>query len=192
MPQGTASTLMVLRGGQPFTGALEIVGRLRVTADRISLEPAGDRAIELLYRLPPGMPALRSDSGMGSLALVERSDPAHAWRQVVLRSGGRILLAETWRVAQKPLQLELGNALRLVQQDVRPSPESRYTEAPLDAMEGSRVIARIPIGRPTVIPAASGRWVVFSEVSHLLTATEAELGQVEGGYILRCWVVPGD
>jgi hypothetical protein len=173
------------------TGVLDVRGRLTVAPGRISIEPAGDSAVELLYRLPTGVPGLRADTGTATLNLVERSGPAGADRQLVLRSTEGTLLAEIWQLAPKPLAFDLRNGVRLVQQSVRaPGDSSRYIEVPLDAVEGARVLARIPIGRPTLIQANSGRWVVFAEISHLYTPGTADAGQVRGGYILRAWIVP--
>ena len=100
------------------------------------------------------------------------------------------LQVEIWQRSPKPLSVDLGNGLRLQQYAARAIATGGYTEAPLDVLDGARVVTRVPIGRPTEIDAAAGRYVVFAEVSHLFTQSPSDKEQFGSGYILRAWVVP--
>ncbi len=192
LPEGTAAALIATRDGEQVRGTLEVSGRLSVGPNQIRVEPAAGSAVQLLYRLPPGVPSLSADTGAASLSLTDRSGPGGADRQLVLRSSRRTLLGEVWQQSPTPVQFDLQNGLRLVQQRTRPPVDTTgYTEVVLEAVEGGCVVARIPIGRPTPVQVESGRWVVFAEVSHLLTPDAADADQVRGGYILKAWIVPG-
>ncbi len=189
VPAGPASALIVIRDGRSFLGVANLTGRLSISADRIRIEPNQGSPLELMYRLPAGVPALKADSGTGALSVVERTGPGGADRQVIVRLASGPLLAEMWRGSPRPLQLDLGNGVRLVQRAAYARAGAGYTEVPLEVTEAGRVVARVPLGRPTAIQAASGRYVAFAEVSHVFRPREADAGQVEGGYILRAWVV---
>lgn len=189
LPGGTASALIVLRDGRPFLGAANLTGRLTISAGRIRIEPNSGSPLELMYRLPVGVPALKAQSDSGALSVVERTGPGGADRQVIVRLASGPLLAEVWQGSPRRLVLDLGNGVRLVQQPARTRPAPGYTEVPLDVIEAGRVLARVPLGLPMAIQATSGRYAAFAEVSHLFTPREADAGQVRGGYILRAWVV---
>ena len=189
LPPGPASALIALLDGSPFVGDATLKGRLTVSANRIRIDPITGSSLELMYRLPVGMPLLNAQAGDGTIDIRERSGPVGADRRVLVRAGSKVVLGEIWQRSAKPLSLDLGNGVRLVQSAVRGSAKTGYTEAPLAMLEGARVLGQIPIGRVTEIQAGSGRYKVFAEVSHLLTPSPAEFGQWEGGYILRAWVV---
>lgn len=191
LPPGPASALVVMRDGRPFVGVANLTGRVTIDASRIRIEPIEGSALELLYRLPAGVPALRTATGNGVVAVVERSDPAGADQLALVRLESRPVLGEIWQTSPRPLQLDLGNGVRLVQQPVR-GLVAGYGEAQLDVFDGGRLLVRVPLGRPTAIQAVSGRYVVFAEVSHLFTPSAADADQVEGGYILRAWILSAD
>jgi hypothetical protein len=190
LPPGPASALLVLRDGRPFTGTLNLTGRLALEADRIGIEPAAGAPFQILYRLPPGMPAPTPGTGDGTVDVTERSSPAGADRRVVARLAEGLALAEIWTRSPSPVVFDLGNGLRLMQRQVSASPDSAYREAPLSVVEGERQIGLVPIGRPTTVQTTRGPHVVFAEVSHLFTPPADAAGQVAGGYLLRAWVVP--
>jgi hypothetical protein len=190
LPPGPASALVVTRGGRPFIGVANLTGRLIVGANRIQIQPAQDSALEILYRLPPGLPALTAATTDGSIAVTERNEPAGADQLVLVRGDSRLVLAEVWQRSLRPLSVDLGNGLRLQQRSAQPVATGGYAEAPLDVLDGARVVTRVPIGRATEIQAAAGRYAVLVEVSHLFTQAPSDKEQFGSGYILRAWVVP--
>jgi hypothetical protein len=189
LPPGPASALVAIRDGRPFAGDATLTGRLTISGDRIRIDPTTGSSLELFYRLPSGLQSPDALAGDGTIEIHERSGPASADRRVLVRSGSKGILGEIWQRSAKPPSLDLGNGVRLVQSAVRGSPRTGYTEAPLAMLEGGRVVGQVPIGRATEIQTGSGRYVVFAEISHLLTPSAGDFGQVEGGYILRAWVV---
>jgi hypothetical protein len=165
-------------------------GRLTISADRIRIEPQAGDTLELLYRLPSGLPNLPAGAGNGSVQITENSGPGGADRRVIVSRDTRLLLAEIWQRSPRPFVVDLGNGLRLVQQPVRAPSDQPYAEAPLRAVDRAGAGVAVPIGRATEIQTAAGRYVVLAEISNLFTPSPSDAGQVEGGYILRAWIVP--
>lgn len=189
LPEGPASALIVVRDGRPFAGTVNLTGRLTIGANRIRIDPTQGGSLELLYRLPVGVPSLKAQTGNGAIDIVERTGPGGADQRVLVRSESKPVLAEIWQRSAKPLSLDLGNGVRLVQLPAPGPAKTGYTETQLNLLEGARAVGQVPIGRVTEFQTASGRYAVFAEVSHLFAPSPADAGQVEGGYILRAWVV---
>ncbi len=190
LPPGPASALIAARRGRPFAGTATLNGRVTISADRIRIEPQAGDTVELLYRLPPGLPSLPAGAGNGSIQITERSGPGGADRRVIVSRDARLLLAEIWQRSPQPLVVDLGNGLRLVQQPARAASDQPYADAPLRAVDRAGAGVAVPIGRATEIQTAAGRYIVLAEISSLFTPSPSDAGQVEGGYILRAWVVP--
>jgi len=188
LPAGKASALLILREGAPFVGTLEASGQLSGQTGRLRLVIRGEPPLEVMYRLPPGLDSLLIAEGEGTVTVIERSTPGGMDQRLMVRREGHLLLGEIWQRSVRPLVLELGDGLQLSQRPTQPA-GGFYTEVPLLAAAGKRTMVTIPIGKPTSITAAGVAFVVYVEVSHLATPSEADAGQVAGGYILHAWVV---
>lgn len=192
LPAGSASALIVVRDGRQFFGDVTVTGRVTAEANRIRIEPVNDRPIEILYRVPSTVRPPVAAPAQGDIRIVERSGPGGADRLVLVRLGTQLTLGEIWKRGPEPILVDLGDRLQLAQQPLSPTPstvQSSYSEAPLNIVADGRVIARATLGQSTAVQTASGQYHVVVEVSHRFTPSDADKNQVEGGYILRAWVV---
>lgn len=190
LPPGNQAALLVVQGGRPFSGTVTDSGQITVSDSLIRLTPTEGASIEILYRVPAGLPRPASGDRTGSATVMEMSGPAASNRQLIVRGNGRLVLAEVWQTSDRPITIDLGRGLQLVQRATRQAATGEYAEAQLQVLERSQVLATIPLGEPTRVGTSADSIAVFVEVSHLMTPSDADVGQVQGGYILHAWVVP--
>jgi hypothetical protein len=179
LPQGDRPALVLVSDGRPGRPIRAVSGQ--VTARRGLIEVQGtDVRVQVLYRLPPGLGEPPALSSPGELSVLERvmaeGEPA---RQVVVRSGGSLLLAQISLAAPKPVIAELGGGLRLVQRQASGAASERgYVDVAVDAYDGEMSAGTIPIAQPASIRTRAGVVRSFVESSRFTSS-----------YTLRAWVV---
>jgi hypothetical protein len=183
LPDDSIQALLIVLNDAPFSGKLEASGSLEVSRDAIELETS-QGALRILYRTPPAMERVTQPQGEGNIGIEEFSDAEGANRLVVVRDRKTVLLAEVWQSAADPLEVSVADGLRLVQRPAEREGEG-YTEARLDAFDGSSSLGEISIGEPSVLQTEIGPVQVFVETSHLFHSEADE----EDEYILHVWIV---
>lgn len=180
---GTGSALLVLRDGREFAGTATLSGRLTVAPGRIGIVGDSKESLEVLYRLPAGLPAPAAFDGRGQVTLEERSTAGSNDRRLLVRANNRLLLAQVSLGSSQPIRVDLGPGLRLAQSGGGKR-AARAAAVPL-VLEAAD--APLRVGMVTQTKTREGLFSVMAEASHWAAASSNSPGL--GTYLLDAWVV---
>ena len=186
LPQDDRPALIVTRGGRGFFGELILEGGLSVSEDGIVVTPRDGDPVEILYRLPRGIPAPSQLPGTGQVVLRDRGGPDGADRVVIVGDGRAVILAEVWQTATEPQDVALTGGLRLVQRQVADSGVG-YILSDLVVVENGRELGIVPVDSATAFSTGTGEIVVYVEVSHLYRVP-ADEDHAGSHYIMHAWI----
>ena len=189
LPPGNEPALLVVSEGSPFQGSATLSGRLTVGSGMVEITAQDKRRLQILYRLPEGLPALPSADVNGELSIIERSGPGGPNRRIILRSDGSLLLAQIWLRSSEPATMQLGDGLRIAQRPVQRSTSGpRLVEVLVEVAGGDTAPAAISVRKPAQVRTRSGVLQAFVESSHF-AYWAGPTDKHDGRYILKAWVV---
>jgi hypothetical protein len=183
-----APGVTLVSNGRVFEGTTTLRGRLTVTGERVELVSPEKQILQVLYRLPTGLPALAAFDGEGELLLEDRSTPDGSNRRVILRAGNVLQFGYVAVKATEPVDIDLGGGLRLVQGKPRVvSPQGTLAWAPVEIRLDGAIRADVPSGKPTRFAVGGRVMDAIVEASRWTRAGPKD--QHSGGYLLEAWIV---
>lgn len=188
LPAGGGPGLLLVSERRPFRGVLTGDGRVTTRPERVEFASSGRAPVQILYRLPKGLPAISEWDGNGRVTLVERSSTAGPDRLVLVRSERGLLLAHVWVKSAGPAIAELGDGLRLVRA-IRPVIAARQVapEPGVEVLDGGQSVSVIPRGTPTRIETRVGAFDVLVETNRPVYSMEPDRRGAE--YVTKVWLV---
>lgn len=190
LPDDGEPSLLILRGGAPFSGTVQERGRFVVQNDVIEFQVASEQQppLRMLYRFPEGVEPLAQGTFEGALELQETGGPEGANRRLLVRSGDTLRFGELWQSRPEPLTVAIGQRVQLVQ--TAPSQRQARGHTPVEvhvADDGER-IATLPIGEPTQVQTREGTITFFLMTSQYTATGNGELAQYPDEYTLHVWI----
>jgi len=177
LPAGAQPALALVSAGHLVRVVGDLPARVTARGGRIEAQSADGRRIDVLYRLPAGLAVPPDLIAPGGLAVAERSSGSGVpGRQVTVRSEGSPLLAQVSLSGPRPVSASLGGGLRLVQRPIEG--EQSVGDVTVDAFDGDRLVATIPLAKATEVRARAGIYQSFVETSRF-----------QSSYTLVAWFV---
>ena len=178
LPGGTMPALVFVSDGRAVEVRGAFSGHVTVHDGRMELTPSGRPAINVLFRLPPGLTLPVGSSAPGRFVRL-----AGSWgRRTLLRSQGSLLLAEFAVRAPTPVSLDLGHGLKIVQRPAAAPKAGEAAEVQADAIYDDRPAGTLARGAATSVRTRSGTFNIFVVNSRL------EGSERPDRYVLDAWV----
>lgn len=179
LPAGTLPALALVAGGHPVRAVGTLPGRVTTRGDRIEVQGLDGARIDVLYRLPQGVPAPSETASSGDLSVIEHQKTAgDSTRQVLICSEGSLLLARISLASASPVTTDLGTGLSLAQRQATGLLGGTATDVIVEAFDEGHAVGTIPVGKLTAIRTSTG---VFQAL--------VESSRHESAYVLDAWVV---
>lgn len=192
LPPGDRPALLVVRDRKPVSGGLQLAGALRRDGDAILLTPRGGSTVNIPYRLPAAMPAPPALPATGRLDFQDVSDLGGAHLKLLLTDdGGWPLFMHVWEVRRAPLDIEIGQGVRLTQMPVAQQAEPGTVAVRLAIVDNGRVLGLPEMGQTVTLATSAGVIAVTPDISVLATPEDGVQDPDYPHYILRAWVTGG-
>lgn len=191
LPPGDFPAAVAIRDLVPVSAPVNKTGLLRHDRKGIHFEAYDGSSIVIPYRLPREMPPPTLPP-TGRLELYDLSNMGGARMKILLTDDGeQPLFVHIWETSRIPMDIQIGQGLRLIQLPPENQVEPGHFPATLAIIEHGRTLGNITPGQTATLQTSAGTISVTPEISVLAVPAPGVQDPDFPHYILRAWVTGG-